>query len=350
MLLNIKSNYILKKIIEHTQEKTYLNTFKYNKQIQKKLRLNIDDYKRYLLIDIEIILCDNLIVEQNTIFIHTVDDERLYHIYFDDSREELCRNYLIKGENPKKINVRIDYGIISLSKLFSDIQIIKEIKFLNFNTPIITDMSFMFYNCRSLTNLDIAKLTTKNVENMSCMFYNLIEIENLDISNFITNNVTDMSYMFYGCANLINLDFTKFNTEKVTNMMCLFSECKLLNNIDLSKFNTANVINMDYMFDKCEFFDFLDLKNFNTDNVVSMESMFSGCKRLKSLNISNFNTKNVKNMKKMFEGCKMLSQVDVDKNKFIINNDTNVENMSDQCSYDFNQFKSQNNINNNINK
>ena len=39
MLLNIKSNYILKKIIEHTQEKTYLNTFKYNKQIQKKITI-----------------------------------------------------------------------------------------------------------------------------------------------------------------------------------------------------------------------------------------------------------------------------------------------------------------------
>ena len=59
----------------------------------------------------------------------------------------------------------------------------------------VTNMSYMFYECSSLSSLpDISKLNTINVNNMSYMFYGCSSLLSLpDISNWNTNNVYDMS-------------------------------------------------------------------------------------------------------------------------------------------------------------
>ena len=57
----------------------------------------------------------------------------------------------------------------------------------------------MFYNCSSLTNLDLSNFNTQNVKNMNTMFYNCSSLTNLDLSNFNTQNVKNMSYMFFNC-------------------------------------------------------------------------------------------------------------------------------------------------------
>jgi surface protein len=78
---------------------------------------------------------------------------------------------------------------------------------------------------------------------------------NLDLSSFDTSNVTDMSYMFYGCNSLTNLDLSSFNTSNVTYMGYMFRGCNSLTNLDLSSFDTSNVTYMKDMmkdmFDGC---------------------------------------------------------------------------------------------------
>ena len=51
---------------------------------------------------------------------------------------------------------------------------------------------------------------------MSWMFYYCSSLKELNLSNFNTNNVTDMSYMFAGCSSLKELNLTRFNTNNVT--------------------------------------------------------------------------------------------------------------------------------------
>ena len=70
-----------------------------------------------------------------------------------------------------KINIIIDYEIISLKCLFFGIDCIRSIKFKKCNRNDITNMSYMFYNCFSLKKLDISEIKTDNVTNMSFMFY-----------------------------------------------------------------------------------------------------------------------------------------------------------------------------------
>ena len=47
------------------------------------------------------------------------------------------------------------------------------------------NMSYMFYSCSNLTNLDLSYFDTKNVFNLSLNCYNLIKIE---LSSFDTKS------------------------------------------------------------------------------------------------------------------------------------------------------------------
>ena len=52
---NIRSEYILKQIFEHLNQKIFLKIIKHNKSIQNKLDINQNDYKKFCEIEIEII-------------------------------------------------------------------------------------------------------------------------------------------------------------------------------------------------------------------------------------------------------------------------------------------------------
>ena len=46
-------------------------------------------------------------------------NEKYYHIYFNDSKEEIKSNYLDENMNVEKIKTIIDYPINSFERLFS---------------------------------------------------------------------------------------------------------------------------------------------------------------------------------------------------------------------------------------
>ena len=177
------------------------------------------------------------------------------------------------------------------------------------NTENVTNMGRMFYDCSSLTSLDVTHFNTANVTNMSYMFYNCKALTSLDVTHFNTANVTNMGYMFYICSSLTSLDVTNFNTANVANMSYMFSGCSSLTSLDVTHFNTANVTNMSGMFNSCSALTSLDVTNFNTEKVTSMSSMFSGCSKLTSLDVTNFNTANVTNMSSMFSNCVALTSL-----------------------------------------
>ena len=130
---------------------------------------------------------------------------------------------------------------------------------------VLQDIKYWFYNCAKLTEIEgIEKLDTSNVTSMTKLFYNCKSLTNLDLSNFDTSKVTNMSWMFNGCNSLINLDVSSFDTSNVTTMELMFIYCKSLKNLDVTNFNTKNVENMWNMFTDMTSLTELDLRNFNT--------------------------------------------------------------------------------------
>ena len=157
------------------------------------------------------------------------------------------------------------------------------------NTSEVTDMSYMFQNCKKLTNLDVSSFNTANVTFMRAMFHMCSSLTGLNVSGLNTANVTTMDHMFYGCSSLASLDVSGFNTANVTDMQNMFYNCSGLTHLNVGgSFSTAKVTNMDGMFYGCSSLTSIDVSGFNTQRVGYMGSMFSCCSSLTSLDLSNF--------------------------------------------------------------
>lgn len=69
----------------------------------------------------------------------------------------------------------------------------------------------------------------------------------LEVLSANSTGVTKMSYMFYNCTSLTTVPL--FDTNKVTEMKSMFQDCTLLTTVPL--FDTSNVSNMYQMFSSC---------------------------------------------------------------------------------------------------
>ena len=217
--------------------------------------------------------------------------------------------------------------------LFSGFSNVTSIDWSNhINTSLVTDMNDMFFDCSSLTSLDLSRFDTSNVTGMKAMFYGCSSLTSLDLSNFDTSNVTDMEFMFFGCEKLATLTLgDEFSTSLVTDMSSMFQECNLLASLDLSRFDTSNVTDMKVMFSGCSSLTSLDLSGFNTSKVTNMSSMFSGCHKLTTLTLSeNFSTSLVTDMNSMFFNCSELQSLAL--GSFDTSKVTNMKSMFYDCS------------------
>ncbi|MBQ2954925.1 MAG: BspA family leucine-rich repeat surface protein [Clostridia bacterium] len=118
-----------------------------------------------------------------------------------------------------------------------------------FDTSGAADMSFMFSECRSLTELDVSGFRTGGVTDLSGMFSYCSGLRNLDVSGFDTRNVLNMEDLFFNCSALEQLDVSGFDTASVTDMSWMFARCGALTELDITGFDTANVGDMAHMFE-----------------------------------------------------------------------------------------------------
>ncbi|MBQ7528230.1 MAG: BspA family leucine-rich repeat surface protein, partial [Bacteroidaceae bacterium] len=131
----------------------------------------------------------------------------------------------------------------------------KTIKNLNYlNTDSITDMSDMFYQCSSLTSLDLSHFNTSNVKRMCRyggnnhgMFAYCSSLTSLDLSNFDTSQITDMTNMFRGCGSLTSLDLSSFTIKDSsisgTGIYGMFKNCSSLKTIYAQDWNFKHYCN-----------------------------------------------------------------------------------------------------------
>ena len=225
--INIKSDYFLQRAFDYMHKKISLEIIKYNKNLQQRLNININNYKEcseiYSSIEIEIIPAKNA---YGTFINIKKEDEEYFHIYFNNNnKEEIKRTYLNEEDKVSKINIIINYQIISFNQLFYGCTSIESINFKKFYRNNITNMNYMFGYCSSLKELNLSNFNTNNVTNMIGMFSGCSALKELNLNNFKTNNVTDMSYMFGYCSSLRELNLSNFNTNNVTNMHGMFSKC-----------------------------------------------------------------------------------------------------------------------------
>ena len=246
-------------------------------------------------------------------------------------------NKLTEFENLQYLNTS---KVTNMNMMFFNCSSLTSLDLSSFDTSNVTTMYDMFFGCTSLTSLNLNSFNTSNVTDMAGIFDDCSSLTSLDLSSFETSNVTNMCDMFFLCTSLTSLDLNNFNTSKVTNMCDMFYDCSSLTSLDLSCFDTSNVTDMSGMFHDCSSLTSLDLGCFNTSNVTKMSSMFFDCSSLTSLDLSCFDTSKVENMHTMFWGCSSLTSLDL--SCFDTSNVTDMSDMFFLCtsltSLDLNNF------------
>ena len=268
---DIKSKVILKKIFSHLEENKYLNMIHYNKTLQNILNKDINDFKNYSRIELEITLVD----KNKSPFCWNWFNKDEYGKYINFYNNK--SHYHIQIIDDKTVTIILDYEINSFSRMFQRCHYIKKINFIRFKRKNIIDMSYMFNECEYLEEINFTNFITNNVNNMSHMFYGCSSLKELNLNNFNTSNVTNMCDMFYGCSTLNKLNIFNFDTSKVTSMNFMFYGCTKLEEIIIYEFDTSNVKYMNSMFKKCRRLNDKKFLYLDTSNTINKKDMFKYC-------------------------------------------------------------------------
>ena len=86
----------------------------------------------------------------------------------------------------------------------------------------------------SITKL-ISFPDTSNIKSMSFMFFNCYSLTSLDLSNFDTSNITSVTNMFRNCYNLQTLNVIGWDISKVVVSGNMFANCPSLSKLILGK-------------------------------------------------------------------------------------------------------------------
>ena len=150
------------------------------------------------------------------------------------------------------------------------------------------NLSYMFYECSSLKNIEELKyLDVKNVNDFSYMFENcprLLDIKPLE--NWDVSNGNNFSQMFSHCSLLSDLKpLQNWKVSNGNNFWCMFEYCSLLSDIKpLETWNVSNCINFSGMFSHCfSLSDIRPLEKWKVSSGAEFLYMFSNCSSLSDI-------------------------------------------------------------------
>ena len=215
--------------------------------------------------------------------------------------------------------------VTNMSSMFNGCSSLTNLDVSMFDTFNVTDMAFLFRGCTNLENIQfttrpsedeptyvsIMLWDTSNVQYMNSMFYDCSSLTELNLSAFITDNVIDMTCIFYNCINLKNITLSGWgNSDKLASVNNMFGGCTSLQTIHMNSFNFGHAYTRN-LFSGLTSLQTLDLRDADTSNVVYMNEMFSYCSSLVNLDLSSFDMSKVIDISNIFSGCTNLKTIDL---------------------------------------
>lgn len=116
---------------------------------------------------------------------------------------------------------------------------------------------------------DFLALRTNNNTNYNSLFafYEGESIEGFGIDTWDTSNVINMSGMFQQCGSLTELDLSNFNTGNVREIGAIFVYCISLETLDIRNFDLTRAFDYSYMIVECPKLHTLRLDNCSNDTI-----------------------------------------------------------------------------------
>ncbi|HHB0779232.1 TPA: BspA family leucine-rich repeat surface protein, partial [Enterococcus faecalis] len=190
----------------------------------------------------------------------------------------------------------------------------------NLDTSRVTDMSNMFYQCKSLKSLDLSGLTISSGVNYRDMFFKMDSLTTLKMSNINFGDRQDLSVIntwgldYEHSPQLRILLFTDWLAPEVTRLSDLqdfFKSNRNVKRVALDNLSCPKVTDLSNLFANLDNLEYLGVTNWNTSNVVNMHDTFSGGKNLSELKLTGWDTSNVTDMSGMFRNMLNLKKLDI---------------------------------------
>ncbi len=145
----------------------------------------------------------------------------------------------------------------------------------------VTDVSYLFRNCSSLTTVDLSGWDTSNINKVVGMFYGCSSLNSLDMSHFDISNVTDLGDMFNGCSSLSYLNITGWDFKNVTTVASMFS------NVGLKTIDTSTWLNANNITNFANFCNVATTEYITLTFSGSMWAVMHNCKNVKHVTWKN---------------------------------------------------------------
>ncbi len=112
-------------------------------------------------------------------------------------------------------------------------------------------MQMLFAKCKSLHTAKL-HMDTSGITDMSYLFYGCESLEQLDLSQWNTTNVRTMQGMFSNCSNLKDIvGHENWDTHSLESVAYMFNATKKLQTVDMSGWDLAGLKNTGWCFQNC---------------------------------------------------------------------------------------------------
>jgi len=176
--------------------------------------------------------------------------------------------------------------------MFLNCESLTSITFDRWRTRGVTDIEAMFSGCKSLVDLDFAKIEFhERLIKASMLFMNCEALPALNMSNCYL--YCNFDRIFYNCKSLTAITDLhgqyvrplgqSFYYKKPEFTGRFFYNCESLKDLDLSYIKFNDVYNYTYMFYNCKSLEEINLKYSNAFNGPCYEGMFKECINIKHI-------------------------------------------------------------------
>ena len=196
------------------------------------------------------------------------------------------------------------------SELFKNCNNLTYVNMNNWIDNGVTHTGYMFYNCSSLRTIDMENWDKTNLSNITSMFSGCSSLTTIKgVENLIGPKVQIGDYIFYNCSSLTEIDVSGWDVSNVVYGYSVFAGCSSLTELDLSNWDISKFNSLREMFNDCTNLRNVFMLNWNSSNCTSTYRAFYKCKNIKLLDFSNWDFKLVTSMNGMINGCTSLETI-----------------------------------------